>query len=176
MDEASGRFSDMLISRNMFQHLSLLMLPLIGILMLRLAASAPGGDAIDAGSDEPGPPNPVPNVNDALVLERLTAPLSERRLYRDPDLTLDRLSCRLGIPARQVSGAINCQLGCNVSQAINDWRIREAMRLLLETAAPVTQVMFNFGFQTKSNFNREFRQVAGSAPNEWRQQRRQAAS
>ncbi|MCL4066990.1 hypothetical protein M3484_10440 [Pseudomonas sp. GX19020] len=102
--------------------------------MLHLAASAPGSDAIDAGTEEPGPPNPVPNVNDALVLERLTALLSERRLYRDPDLTLDRLSCRLGIPARQVSGAINRQLGCNVSQAINDWRIREAMRLLLETA------------------------------------------
>lgn len=80
MNEASGRFSDMLISRSSFQHLSLLMLPLIGILMLRLAASAPGDDAIDAGNDEPGPPNPVPNVNDALVLERLTALLSERRL------------------------------------------------------------------------------------------------
>ena len=32
----------------------------------------------------------------------------------------------------------------------------------------VTDVMFNVGFQTKSNFNREFRRVSGMTPVQWR--------
>jgi AraC-like DNA-binding protein len=154
---------------------SLLMLPLIGAIMARLAVSGPGAD-MPATATSQASPLPAPGLEDALVLERIEHLLSERRLYRDPDLTLDRLSRRLGIPARQVSGAINRKLGRNVSQLINEWRIREAMRLLDDTDAPVTQIMFDCGFQTKSNFNREFRRVAGTSPSAWRDRPRTPAT
>ena len=49
--------------------------------------------------------------------------------------------------------------------------IAEACRLLAETEEPITTVMFKAGFQTKSNFNREFRRVAGTSPSEWRSNR-----
>lgn len=146
---------------------SLLMLPLIGAIMMRLAVSGSDTDTPATAAPE-APALPAPSLEDAPVLERIERLLAERRLYRDPDLTLDRLSRRLGIPARQVSGAINRKLGCNVSQFINEWRIREAMRLLDDSEAPVTQIMFDCGFQTKSNFNREFRRIAGKSPSEWR--------
>lgn len=167
----------------------LLMLPLIGALIVWLAAPAPVAEARPATgrsatlsetdvseaavSEAAAPPAPL---DDALVLERLDRLLTERPLYRDPDLTLERLARRLGMPARQVSGAINRGLGRNVSQLINEWRIRDAMRRLDETAAPVTQIMFDCGFQTKSNFNREIRRVAGASPRDWRNRARTGAT
>lgn len=103
-----------------------------------------------------------------MVIQRL---LQEKAFYRDSDLTLDRLARRVCIPARQISIAINEATGKNVSQYVNAFRITEACNLLSETKKPVTEIMFEVGFQTKSNFNREFRCSTGMTPLEWRKKR-----
>ncbi len=103
-----------------------------------------------------------------FAVERLMA---TRRAYRDVDLNLDRLARKLGIPARQISAAINRATGKNVSQYVNEHRIAEACVLLAETDRPVTEIMFEVGFQTKSNFNREFRRVTEMTPLEWRERK-----
>ena len=71
-------------------------------------------------------------------------------------------------PARRISTAVNRLHAKNISQYINEFRIAEACRLLTETDEPVTRIMFDAGFQTKSNFNREFRRVTGMSPMAWR--------
>jgi AraC-like DNA-binding protein len=73
------------------------------------------------------------------------------------------------VPARTISGAGNRVARKNVSQYINDHRIAEACRLLRETDISVTSAMFEAGFQTKSNFNREFRRVTSLSPAAWRE-------
>ena len=108
------------------------------------------------------------------VLERVDRLLKEQKLFRDDNLTLARLARRAGVPARQISGAINRLAGKNVSQYINDFRITEACRLLRETDMPVTAAMLESGFQTKSNFNREFRRVTAQSPATWRAENRSA--
>ena len=72
------------------------------------------------------------------------------------------------IPARRISAAINRTRSESVSHFINGYRIAEACRLLSETGKPVTAIMFDSGFQTKSNFNREFLKRTGTNPAEWR--------
>ncbi|MEP4199236.1 MAG: AraC family transcriptional regulator [Aliishimia sp.] len=94
--------------------------------------------------------------------------LSSKKLYRDVDLNLDRLARRLGIPGRHVSISINQRRSKNVSQFVNEFRVAEACSLLRSTDKPVTDIMFDVGFQTKSNFNREFRRVTGFTPLQWR--------
>ena len=79
-----------------------------------------------------------------------------------------RLARRAGVPARRISSAVNRLRSANVSQYINGYRIAEACRLLRETDEPVTRIMFYAGFQTKSNFNREFLRVTGMSPRAWR--------
>lgn len=64
----------------------------------------------------------------------------------------------------------------NVSQYVNDYRIGEACRLLAATQKSVTEVMFEVGFQTKSNFNREFRRVTDMTPVAWRERKEDPAS
>ncbi len=145
---------------------------LAGLVILSVAVAAMGRSRPFAGSAE------MSEVTDAskgvetaetmLAVETL---MRERAVYRDCDLTLDRLARKLRIPARQISTAINEATGSNVSQYVNAFRIREACDLLAQTAKPVTEIMFEVGFQTKSNFNREFRRATEMTPVEWRRSR-----
>jgi len=110
--------------------------------------------------------------HDREILSRVDRLLVEQKLFRDDNLTLSRLARRAGVPARQISGAINRIARKNVSQYINDRRIAEACRLLKETDMSVTAAMLDCGFQTKSNFNREFRRVTSVSPAAWRERNR----
>ncbi|PDT07083.1 MULTISPECIES: AraC family transcriptional regulator [unclassified Rhizobium] len=108
---------------------------------------------------------------DKETIATVDALMEARKLYRDANLNLDRLARKAGIPARQISAAINRAMDKNVSQYVNDYRIGEACRLLSATEKSVTEVMLDVGFQTKSNFNREFRRVTDMTPLAWRQKR-----
>ena len=102
------------------------------------------------------------------LLQRLDRLLETTQLHLDPDLNLNRIARKMGVPARQVSVAVNRQRDVGVSQFINNLRIEEACRLLKETDLPVTRVMLQSGFITKSNFNREFNRRLGQSPSAWR--------
>ncbi|NDW04646.1 helix-turn-helix domain-containing protein [Jiella pacifica] len=110
----------------------------------------------------------VSSEEKAKTMTAIQTLMQERAIYRDCDLTLDRLARRVCIPARQISIAINEATGKNVSQYVNAFRISEACNLLSKTKRPVTEIMFEVGFQTKSNFNREFRRSTEMTPLEWR--------
>ncbi|WP_370677127.1 helix-turn-helix domain-containing protein [Pleomorphomonas sp. PLEO] len=114
------------------------------------------------------PPDDDTAEADAAVVGRIEALMAEKQLYRDPDLTLERLARRAGIPARQISAALNRIHGRNVSQVVNEYRVRDAQRRLKETDDTVTVVMLEAGFGTKSNFNREFLRVTGMTPSAYR--------
>ena len=144
---------------------------LLGLLLIALTAWVAAGSKTEA-ADEPveSAASPLePSSEDRDVLARLEQCMGGQQLYRDENLNLSRLSRRMGVPSRQISSAINRASGMNVSQYVNQHRIREACRLLEETDQSVTAVMFASGFQTKSNFNREFRRVTGLTPVAWRE-------
>ncbi len=113
-------------------------------------------------------PVAVGSSADRSTMERVNAELDRNGLFRDPDLTLGRLSRRSRLAARQISEAINRTTGNNVSQFVNERRIAAACELLENTDLSVTQAMFEAGFYTKSNFNREFKRVTGLSPSAWR--------
>ncbi len=104
---------------------------------------------------------------DKDLVVRLDTLLETRKLYLDPDLTLTRLARALRVPIKRLSAAINRGAGVNVSRYVNGYRIREACRIL-EGGASVTEAMLASGFNTKSNFNREFLRVTGKTPTAWR--------
>ena len=111
-----------------------------------------------------------PSEADKLLLDQLSAELARGELFSDPELSLDRVSRRLSIPSRQISEAVNRAKCQNFSQVVNDHRIKAACEKLRETEEPVTTIMLDVGFFTKSNFNREFKRVTGMTPTKWRKQ------
>lgn len=143
---------------------------ILGLLLLGLAAAVAGRNQSEPESKAGPMPPPAPATEeDRDVLARIDSLMLTQSLFRDENLNLSRLARRAGIPTRHISGAINRLTGMNVSQYVNDHRIRQACRLLKETDHAVTAVMFEAGFQTKSNFNREFRRVTGLNPSAWRE-------
>jgi AraC-like DNA-binding protein len=106
----------------------------------------------------------LPSEEDAQIAASLDTLIQSRTLYRDVDLNLNRLARKMGLSVRQVSTAVNRAKAMSVSQYVNDFRVREACRLLTDTNEPIARIMFDAGFQTKSNFNREFLRVTGMSP------------
>ena len=140
---------------------------LASLIILSVAAAAASKSHTPVETEDAGPGPDL--AEDRETIAAVQALMQTRRVYRDVDLNLDRLARKLGIPARQISAAINRASGKNVSQYVNEYRITEACGLLVETEKPVTEIMFEVGFQTKSNFNREFRRVTEMTPLEWRE-------
>lgn len=131
----------------------------------------------DTPDDAPAPGEDAEQqaAQDAAILQAVDALMREGRLFADADLNLGRLARRLHLPARRVSQAINRTRAVSVSHYVNGFRVREAQQLLETSGLPVMRVMFEAGFLTKSNFNREFRRVTGMSPSEWREARRPAS-
>jgi AraC-like DNA-binding protein len=110
--------------------------------------------------------SPEDAERDVAIISRLDDYVATQKPYLDPDLTLARLSRKLLIPAKQLSTAINRVKRENLSRYINRQRIEEASRRL-SAGQSVTAAMFDSGFNTKSNFNREFLRVKGVPPSKW---------
>ncbi|MCY0096638.1 helix-turn-helix domain-containing protein [Hoeflea ulvae] len=111
---------------------------------------------------------PAPSEDDRRLLAALDAMMEQTRLFSDNTLTLVRIARRMGVPARQISNAVNRCTDDNFSRYMNGYRIRHAQKLLRETDLPVTEIMLEAGFVSKSSFNGEFRRVTGVTPSQYR--------
>ncbi|KZB72417.1 AraC family transcriptional regulator [Thalassospira sp. MCCC 1A01148] len=149
---------------SIFSSLALLA---IGFLALS-PAIALAQDDDQQGQTEPDTGNHDPDIPVTEIMEQLEELVSREKLYLDPDLTLARIARRLGYPLKQVSTAINAVTGENVSRYINKYRIDHACRAL-DAGENVTNTMLASGFNTKSNFNREFLRITGKTPSQWQQ-------
>lgn len=146
-----------------------------GFVLVIGVAAAFGRTSVAPADDNLPLAEPEADAEDAEILERLET-LFENHLQRDEDLSLRKLARRLGVPDRRVSNAINRARGVNVSQYVNEFRIKDACDLLVSTDQSILQISMAAGFASKSNFNREFHRVTGQTPSEWRKKQRAARS
>jgi AraC-like DNA-binding protein len=115
---------------------------------------------------------PLDNAEAEKIFARWQAMVMERALHkREGGVTLEQAGRIMGVPARQISIAVNQIYGGSFSQYLNDCRVKEAQRMLVEQPdLPITTLMLEAGFTTKSNFNKEFQRVTGVSPGEYRKQ------
>ena len=102
-------------------------------------------------------------------LRRLRSLVEEEGLYRDPGLSLQALSIRLGIQNHQLSQLLKEGLGMSFRAYIKQSRLAEAKSLLVEEPElSILDIAFSVGFNSKSAFNAAFAKEEGSAPSEFR--------
>ncbi|MDZ7867842.1 MAG: helix-turn-helix domain-containing protein [Rheinheimera sp.] len=119
---------------------------------------------------------PLPDENLASaeklreLFQRWLELMEQQQLYQlEFGITLAQAARKLQVPARQLSQAINQCYGASFSVLLNDKRIEKAKQLLLQSPPlPVTDVMYQAGFATKSNFHKEFARVTGTTPGAFR--------
>jgi AraC-like DNA-binding protein len=133
-----------------------------------IASSSQSTDPAPSPTSPTSAPTSGPTEEDGAIARSLDELMQSRELYRDPELNLGRIARRMNLPARRVSIAVNRVHRASVSQYVNDFRIRAACEMLATTDEPVTRLMFDCGFISKSNFNREFLRVTGTNPTEYR--------
>lgn len=105
------------------------------------------------------------------LLRQLVQIMENEKLYRDPELSLDVLSGRLGASKHHVSQVINEHLGGSFFDYVNHLRIAEAKRLLAETRRRdlhVIEAAYKVGFNNKVSFNTAFKKATGMTPTEFR--------
>lgn len=89
--------------------------------------------------------------------------------YIDNELRLVHLADQLGFSTHLLSKVINNKSGKNFNKFVNEYRLREAERLLAETnAASVKSVYFDVGFNSKAAFYAAFKQKHNCTPSEFR--------
>jgi AraC-like DNA-binding protein len=94
--------------------------------------------------------------------------------YLMADITLDILAEKLAIPARDLSMIINRHFDNNFYEFINNYRIEEAKKILIDPKnkdKTITDVYLEVGFNSKSVFNTFFKKIVGQTPTEYRQVR-----
>ncbi|HEY8927762.1 MAG TPA: ABC transporter permease [Mucilaginibacter sp.] len=93
------------------------------------------------------------------------------RYYQDPELTLTSLAEKLSLTTHELSRIINQALKKNFNDLINEYRVREVVQKMQDPAydhITLLGVAYESGFNSKTTFNRIFRQTTGKSPAEYK--------
>ncbi|MEW7292022.1 helix-turn-helix domain-containing protein [Aquimarina sp. 2304DJ70-9] len=116
--------------------------------------------------------SPLNNEKSLAYLNQLNSLMDHERLFLDPDLTLVKLSAKLGITSKQLSQVINQTKNENYSQYIASYRITEAKRLLLLPEYKnykISAIAYESGFNSISSFNAAFKKITHTTAIQYRQ-------
>jgi AraC-like DNA-binding protein len=92
--------------------------------------------------------------------------------YRNPEITLSKLSELLSIPSYHLSQIINDKKNMNFNEFINSYRINEAIEILNRNNSPknTMDIAFSVGFNSKSAFYAAFKKHTHMTPTKFRKQ------
>ena len=85
------------------------------------------------------------------------------------ELRLEQLANLVSMTPTAFSRFFRLRTGKTLSEYIVDIRLGHAARLLLDTSDSVSEICWDCGFNTLSNFNRLFRKRKGCSPTEFRE-------
>lgn len=91
--------------------------------------------------------------------------------FKDPDLTLLSLAGKLNINRSYLSRAINSVTGKSFTVWLNEYRIKEAIKLLSNNSQPklsMDGLAFEIGFNNRTTFYRAFKKITGISPSNFK--------
>ncbi|QMW01724.1 helix-turn-helix domain-containing protein [Spirosoma foliorum] len=104
------------------------------------------------------------------VVNALSSAMEQEKLFLDTDLTVDKLGQHLRLPPKLISAVLNQHLHKNFNGFINDYRVDEVKRRLVDPAyehLTLTGIAFDCGFNSQATFQRTFKQSTGVSPGEY---------
>ena len=97
----------------------------------------------------------------AIVLSSM----KKDKLFLDQNLTINSLAKKIGINRTYLSQVINEFFNKNFSSFVNEFRIKEASKRLIDDKnITIEAVAFDVGFKSKSAFNNAFKHYTGVTP------------
>lgn len=124
----------------------------------------------------------IPQKQREELLTRICKVIEQPEFYCDPDCSIDRLAAAIDSNARYVSEVINKEYGVNFRSFINRYRIKEAMRRLVDTEhyghLTIKAIAESVGYKSQATFISVFTKETGLKPSLYQQlaRRRQTGS
>ncbi|AYL97931.1 ABC transporter permease [Mucilaginibacter celer] len=97
--------------------------------------------------------------------------MKTHRYYQDAELNLNSLAKTLGISIHELSKIINTGLRKNFNDFVNEFRIQDVIRKMRDPGydrITLLGIAYDCGFNSKSTFNRTFKQITGKSPAEYK--------
>ncbi len=104
-------------------------------------------------------------------IEEIEKFMRTEKPYLNGDLTINELSEELEIPRHHISQVINSRCGMNFYAYVNSFRMADVIERLNDDNFrdySLLRIAFDSGFNTKSAFNRIFKENTGLTPSEYR--------
>ena len=121
-------------------------------------------------------PQPEPKLQsegvvkgDEQLIQRIYDLMDEKQLYLQQGLKVSDIASALGINSRYVSECVKAFKGCSFTQFVNEYRMEQAKRLLLERPEmKISSVAIESGFTNDKAMTRYFKEQTGMTPTEWK--------
>jgi len=114
-----------------------------------------------------------PNADDQQLFEQLNRLVVERQIHLNPDVTLDYVASLLEVNRKYLSYAINRCTGYNFSTFINEFRVKEAVRIMtdinLSHNLSIDGIASEAGFNNRTTLYRAFKKATGFSPSDYRE-------
>ena len=111
-------------------------------------------------------PVSIEKENFADAVTRIQVYLKEA--FRE-NLSLNDIAGKTGMNANAMCRLFKRETGQTVFHYLARIRIDNACRLLIDTGWPVSRLAWESGYANLSHFNRQFRQMTGQTPSEYKQ-------
>lgn len=145
------------------------------------AESRPIYDKVDKSTDIPDNIEGVtpqieedtnePDVEDVKLMQQVYDLIKKEKIFKDLDLTLDSLSKQMNINRNYLSKAINKITGKNFNSYINEYRIKEAIKIMSDEKSDLISldaIALEVGFSNRTSFYQSFKKVTGLTPSDFR--------
>jgi AraC-like DNA-binding protein len=106
------------------------------------------------------------STQDEADFQRVSEVIAAR--YSDPQLSTSTIHCETGIPEGKISPLLENHTGIRFKAYLNQIRVDEAARLLVESDRSISEIAFLVGYGNTTHFNRVFRGLTKVSPGEFR--------
>lgn len=105
------------------------------------------------------------------IFENIKSHMESEKPFTNSELKLNTLAEQLSLSANQVSQVINDVAGQNFSDFINQYRIEEAKKIIIndDKNLKLIEVAYDAGFNNKTSFNNAFKKFTNYSPSEFQQ-------
>ena len=109
------------------------------------------------------------DVADQALFQQLERLMHDEHLYRQSDLTLEKVASRMKVSRVFLSQAVNRCTGRHFNNYLNEFRVRETVRIMSNSADNLTLegIALESGFNSRTTLYRAFKKVTGLSPSEF---------